>query len=185
MFGTEAEEAAWYMENMKSEKVADRFAAEVYAEYVSMCAEAHRDPLPKTSFGRALCRAARVRSTPTRYAGSSVRVYRDIERPDKAPPMEVEGMPYHVWYSVAFSIVDEYIRAMRTFEGMTYEEVYREYSRWCSSLGHVPLPEPRFKALFSRAWSRAGGCTMVACVGGRTARVLHDPPEAAPGPTPS
>ena len=188
MCGREADDSAWYMESRDKEDVIGRTSAEVYVEYASMCAEAHRDPLPKKSFGRALCRAAELRSVPERRGDRVARVYRAARKRRTRPqpvPEDVEGMPYQIWCYMSLELVDEYMRAMRTFEGMTYEDVYPEYSKWCASFGHVPFPEARFKAVFGRAWRRAGGCTSVQFINGRAARVLHDPPETAPGPTPS
>lgn len=148
-----------------------------YVEYSRWCNERGVDDIGRYNLTRTIGKLLDLATMPATSNGIQIRVFRrKTEKCCERMKSPEPHMSYPTWERVSFERVEEFIRVMGSFEGMDYEQVFREYEEWCDSLGHVPLGRSRFKAVFGRRWNDAGGCTKVEKVDGRCVRVLHDPP---------
>lgn len=153
----------------------------VYEDYSGWCEREGRIRLTRRQFGRAFSILNGTTSVPRWVRGRSARVIelkstieerRARKRREKCPE---EGISFGTWERLSYERVDDYIRETCTFEGMTYQEIYDEYSGWCGDRSYVPLPYSRFTSVFGRKWQRLDGYTLVERRNGKSTRIVHDP----------
>lgn len=166
-----------FIDGRTKEDFIDVSPRSVFGEYCGWCEEHGAANIGRYNLTRTIGKLLDLATMPAMSSGGQIRVFRRKTETCTVRMKSPEPhMSYSTWERLSFERMDEFMRVMGSFEGMDYEQVFREYEEWCDSLEYVPLGRSRFKAVFGRRWKDMGGCTKVEKVDGRCARILHDPP---------